>query len=99
LIKKAVQKVFSQHFKPEDFTEFLQSFASGNSLEVSDSMPTAAYAQKLNGMPGLTTALERLNGSASSAMTAAALEFILEGLHLNKKLNKKLMEGEISYWG
>jgi magnesium chelatase subunit I len=99
LIKKAVQKVFSQRFKPEDFAEFLQNFASGNSLEVSDSMPTAAYTQKLNGMSGLTKALERLNGSASSAMTAAALEFILEGLHLNKKLNKKLMEGEISYWG
>ncbi len=99
LIKKAVQKVFSQHFKPEDFTEFLQNFAAGESLEVSDSMPTAAYTQKMSSIAGITKALERLNGSKSSAMTASALEFILEGLHLNKKLNKKFIEGEISYWG
>ena len=33
------------------------------------------------------------------ALVASALEFILEGLHLNKKLNKKVLEGEISYWG
>ena len=32
-------------------------------------------------------------------MTASGIEFVLEGLHLNKKLNKKVIEGEISYWG
>ena len=35
----------------------------------------------------------------SPALVASALEFILEGRHLNKKLNKKVLEGEISYWG
>jgi hypothetical protein len=35
----------------------------------------------------------------SAATRASALEFILEGLHLNKKLNKKALDGEISYWG
>jgi magnesium chelatase subunit I len=99
LIKKAVKKVFSQNFKPEDFTEFLQNFTDGGSLEVSDTMPTAVYTQKLQGMVGLTKAMKQLGVSNSPATTASCLEFILEGLHLNKKLNKKMLEGEISYWG
>ena len=99
LIKKAVKKVFSQHFKPEDFTEFLQNFADGGSLEVSDTMPTAVYTHKLQGLAGLTKAMQHLGASDSPAAFASCLEFILEGLHLNKKLNKKMLEGEISYWG
>jgi magnesium chelatase subunit I len=99
LIKKAVKKVFNQHFKPEDLAEFLRNFAEGGSFEVSDTMPTAVYNQKVRTMAGLANAFKRLNGSQTPATIASALEFILEGLHLNKKLNKKVVEGEISYWG
>jgi magnesium chelatase subunit I len=99
LIKKAVKKVFSKHFRSEDFASFLQNFTSGHSLEVSDTMPTAVYSQKARGMGGLHEALQRLEMLESAATMASALEFILEGLHLNKKLNKKVLEGEISYWG
>jgi magnesium chelatase subunit I len=99
LLKKAVKKVFNQHFKLEDFTEFLRHFGDGASFEVSDTMPTAVYSQKVRSLAGLTNAMKRLNGSESPATVACVLEFILEGLHLNKKLNKKMVEGEISYWG
>jgi magnesium chelatase subunit I len=99
LIKKAVKKVFNRHCQPEEFTDFLQQFGDGSSLEVSDTMPTAVYHQKTRAMTGLTKVMKRLNGSESPATVASALEFILEGLHLNKKLNKKVVEGEISYWG
>jgi magnesium chelatase subunit I len=99
LIKRAVQKVFSRNFKSEDFADFMQNFAAGRSLEVSDTMPTAVYTQKIRDITGLTKAIKRLDSAGSPAMMASALEFILEGLHLNKKLNKKVVEGEISYWG
>lgn len=99
LIKKAVKKVFNRLFKAEDFTPFLQHFTAGQSCEVSDTMPTAVYSQKLSNMSGLTDAIQRLNSYGSPAQVASAVEFILEGLHLNKKLNKKILEGEISYWG
>ena len=60
LIKKAVKKVFSKHFRSEDFTSFLQNFTSGRSLEVSDTMPTAVYSQKARSLGGLHEALQRL---------------------------------------
>jgi magnesium chelatase subunit I len=99
LLKKAVKKVFNQHCKQEEFAEFLRNFADGGSFEVSDTMPTALYGQKVRSLAGLKNVLKRLNGSESPATVASALEFILEGLHLNKKLNKKTVAGEISYWG
>ena len=99
LIKKAVKKVFNKAFRSEDFTAFLQNFTSGRSLEVSDTMPTAVYSQKTQEVSGLHDALQRLESLDRPAMRASAIEFILEGLHLNKKLNKKILEGEISYWG
>jgi magnesium chelatase subunit I len=99
LVKKAVKKVFGKHFRSEDFASFLQNFTSGRSLEVSDTMPTAVYGQKVRGMGGIHETLQRLEVLESPAMIASALEFVLEGLHLNKKLNKKMLEGEISYWG
>lgn len=99
LVKKAVKKVFSKNFRSEDFTSFLQNFTSGRSLEVSDTMPTAVYSQKARSLGGLHEAFQRLEMLESTATMASALEFILEGLHLNKKLNKKILEGEISYWG
>ena len=99
LIKKAIQRVFSRYATAADFDEFLQNFAEGKSLEVSETMPVAVYAQHAKNLTGFSQALERLAGGGSAAMVASAMEFVLEGLHLHKKLNKKLFEGEISYWG
>jgi len=100
LTKKAVQKVFNRYAKPEDYTEFLNNFKNGHSVEVSDTMPTALYTRHFNAFGGLSNAIDRLaDGGSTPGTVASALEFILEGLHLNKKLNKKTLEGEISYWG
>ena len=62
-------------------------------------MPTAAYKQKTKDVTGLRKLMQRLGCARSPALLASGLEFVLEGLHLNKKLNKKVIEGEISYWG
>jgi magnesium chelatase subunit I len=99
LIKKAVQKVFNRYAKAEDFADFTAHFTDGRSVEVSDTMPTAIYSQHVRENKELSKALNRLAQNGSPALVASALEFILEGLHLNKKLNKKIIEGEITYWG
>jgi hypothetical protein len=57
------------------------------------------YSQHARDNKDLSKALNRLAKDGSPALVASALEFILEGLHLNKKLNKKVLEGEITYWG
>lgn len=99
LLKKAVQRVFNRYVKSEEFTAFLQGFSDGRSLEVSDTMPTTVYTQHVRNFTGLSTTINRLVPGGGPGVTASVLEFILEGLHLNKKLNKRAVEGEISYWG
>ena len=99
LTRQAVRKVFNQTFNASDLEDVVEYFGLGESLEVSETMPTAAYNQKTQDVTGLASLLQRLGCSKNSALAASGLEFILEGLHLNKKLNKKVLEGEISYWG
>lgn len=99
LTRQAVRKVFNHNFDLSDLADVLEFFGLGQSLEVSDTMPTGAYKQKTKDVDGLAKLMQRLGCAKSPALTASGIEFILEGLHLNKKLNKKVIEGEISYWG
>ena len=99
LTRQAVRKVFNQNFDASDMDDVVEYFGLGESLEVSETMPTAAYSQKTQEVTGMERLLQRLGCSNNLALAASGLEFILEGLHLNKKLNKKVIEGEISYWG
>ena len=99
LTRQAVRKVFNHNFDVSDLAGVLEYFEHGESLEVSDTMPTAVYRQKVRELDALMRLMQRLGCAKSPALLASGLEFILEGLHLNKKLNKKIVEGEISYWG
>ena len=99
LTRQAVRKVFNENFEASDLEDVVAYFGLGGSLEVSETMPTAAYNQKTQEVAGLAHLLQRLGCARNPALAASGLEFILEGLHLNKKLNKKVIEGEISYWG
>jgi magnesium chelatase subunit I len=47
---------------------------------------------------GLRTAATKL-GATEPAAIAAAIEFVLEGLHLSKKLNKDTQAGGFRYRG
>ena len=51
-------------------------------------MPSAQYAQWVKSVKGLEKVLARLYPSHDAAAVASALEFVLEGLHLSRRLNK-----------
>mgnify|MGYP006313560237 CR=1 FL=1 len=56
------------------------------------------YADILTKVDGLAEAIGSLAGE-SEAARAAAIEFMLEGLHLHKLLNKYSVDGRASYMG
>jgi len=43
--------------------------------------------------------VQKLGAAGDPALTAAAVEFVLEGLHLNKRLNKDRISGRVQYRG
>ena len=62
-------------------------------------VPSSEYADLVKQVEGMREAVEKIGATSSSAETAAAAEFLLEGLHLNKRLNKDKVGGKTQYRG
>ena len=66
-------------------------------MEVSADSPSAQYKDFFKQVPVLREALKMLGLSDSPAQLASAAEFVLEGMHLNQKLNKELRKDKTVY--
>jgi magnesium chelatase subunit I len=97
LIQAAIMSVFNRYFLVQEFDEVINSFENGLTLEVSDSIPSLTYAQNAFKLNGMKAAVTKLNAAGNPALIASAVEFILEGLHLNRKLNKDRLAGKGRY--
>jgi magnesium chelatase subunit I len=97
LIQKAVLVVFGERLKLEELDLLVSSFQEGWWVEVSDALPAAHYLPILSTVKGLKQGIARLNVGESPGEMASAIELILEGLHLNNKLNKDTLDGKVIY--
>ena len=66
---------------------------------MADLTPSAEYVKLLKQTEGLDAAVEKLGAGESKPAIASAAEFVLEGLHLNKRLNKDKVGGRYQYRG
>jgi magnesium chelatase subunit I len=98
LLQRAVLNVFNRAFPAAEAERVAATFQDGVNVLVADTMPAAEYAKQIAQFPGLQGAVARL-GATEPAAAAAALEFVLEGLHLNRKLNKDVQAGRVRYRG
>ncbi len=96
LMHKAVLNVFGRAFGAVELAEVVKGFEGGAVIQASDTMPSEEYVKQAGQMPGLRAAAAKL-GAAEPAAVAAAMEFVLEGLHLGKKLNKDVQAGRYRY--
>ena len=99
LVQEAVAVVFNRRFNLMQLEELVGAFKEGLTVEVGETMPVQAYARLLQTAEGLGEALQPLGVGEDTASVAAAIEFLLEGLHLNKRLNKDQVGGQIQYRG
>ncbi|MCW5891729.1 MAG: magnesium chelatase [bacterium] len=97
LVNRAVLKVWDGYLGTEACGRVIEHFESGWGVEVSDRMASEDYREGVQKIPGLREAVERLGPFESPGLTAAAIEFVLEGLHLHQKLNKDRQGGRWSY--
>jgi magnesium chelatase subunit I len=96
LVQKAVLNVFNRSFTGGELDAVVAAFQGGFGIDVADSMPSPEYVRQIAEMRALQPALKKL-GAGDPASTAAALEFVLEGLHLSRKLNKDSRAGRDRY--
>jgi magnesium chelatase subunit I len=89
LLAAATLLVFRDTINLPEAGEIVDAFAGEVVAHTGDDLPTSAYLSLLADVPVLEPPVRRIAGDgASDAEMASALEFLLEGLHLTKRLNK-----------
>ncbi len=97
LIRKAVLLVFNRYYQVAKLEEITAYFNTGATTEVSETMANSIYLRYTKDIPGLANAIKSTTSSEQPESIAAAVEFIFEGLHLSKRLNRSKIEGKTIY--
>ncbi|HEV2528440.1 MAG TPA: sigma 54-interacting transcriptional regulator [Thermomicrobiales bacterium] len=92
LIQNAIVSTFNRYFSVRQFEALVQAFENGLAIESSELMPAMDYVHQLSHLDGVREGLDRLAVGGNPAVVASGVEFILEGLHLNRRLNKAARE-------
>jgi len=95
IIQAASKAVFDRKHEINDFTPIAEAFNEGLTIEIGEAVYAEDYGTIIEKIPGLS---ERLTAETQGTR-AAEVEFILEGLHLNKLLNKYTVSGRATYSG
>ncbi len=88
LFSAAVLTVFRSRVDAATVREVLAAFDDGRVVHTGDDVASSAYIELLAEVPALGRAVAGLGGGESPGRAASAVEFLLEGLHLSKRLNK-----------
>ena len=97
LARQAVLNVFNRHFSAPQMDPAAAQFKNGFGIEVSDMMPAKKYTANLQNNSPLAAAVKKIAKSEQPEILASAVEFILEGLYVNNKLNKTRSAGKNVY--
>jgi magnesium chelatase subunit I len=102
LVAAATLAVFRRRVTLNDPSAIVAAFTEQVVVHAGDDLPSAAYLAVLADLPELeppTRALAGADAAESPALMASALEFLLEGLHLTKRLNKDASGARALYRG
>jgi len=88
LVQGAVLAAWNRRFSVSEFDDVITRFHNGLTLDVSDVMPSMEYVHQASDLKGMRNAINKLDAQGNPTAVAASVEFVLEGLHLNRRLNK-----------
>jgi len=89
LVKGAVLTVFKEKVAPEQTRDVVSAFEEGVVAHTGEDVLSSDLAALVETVPALRPPVAALTaGDESPAAVAAAVSFVLEGLHLSKRLNK-----------
>ena len=88
LVAKATLDVFRSLVSLDELKPLVELFDQGFEVSVGDQGPETDLAKILDLSPNITPVIDRLEIRIEPQARVAAVEFLLEGLHLSKRLNK-----------
>jgi magnesium chelatase subunit I len=99
IVKASILGVFRHRCPMERFRDALAEFDGGTILHTGDDVASADYVAALEKLPALRAAILPLAGSENPGAIASAVELVLEGLHLSRRLNKDASGSRATYRG
>jgi magnesium chelatase subunit I len=98
LVRSAILTVFRERVNPENLVQVVAALEERGPVETGEDVASGDYLGLVEQMPPLQVPVAELVGeSPSPAAVASAVELILEGLHLSKRLNKDSVGGRAQY--
>jgi magnesium chelatase subunit I len=98
LFNAAVKTVFDRHYDVNDLESVAAAFMGELMVETGESTPAHDYAAITQQLPGLDDVFPDKE-NVTPGLRASTVEFVLEGLHLHKLLNKYDHAGYATYTG
>ena len=99
LVKKAVLNTFGRYYQARQFADLTQRFEDGLMIETGSDIPSARYMSSYAHLGEASALIKDIERSEDAAAIASAIEFVLEGLHLNRRLNCDRVGGQYIYSG
>ncbi|WP_330475358.1 sigma 54-interacting transcriptional regulator [Terrabacter sp. C0L_2] len=99
LLRLAVAETYRSRLSGLDLTGFTNLFAEGAVVETGELVPGSDLLAQVGPVSGLSKVLDRLGhgDDATPGQVAAAIEFVLEGLHLTRRIDKDSVAGRTVY--
>jgi len=97
VMQAAVFEVFRAAVKPERLGPLVTAFEDGLTVDTGDDLPASAYEALATDLIVLRDVADDLDVAPPAAGIASVAEFVLEGLHLTKRLNKDSFGGHAHY--
>ena len=101
LVRAAVLAVFKDTVPSATHRAVIEAFDDGVTVSAGEDISSTDYLALLKSMPALDAPVQALLAdepdAEAPAVVASAVEFVLEGLHLSKRLNKEAAGGRAQY--
>jgi magnesium chelatase subunit I len=99
LLRVATADTFRDRLRGLDLSGFTDLFAEGETVETGVLVPASELLAQLGTVPGLGKVLDGLGLGDDSDVghVASAAEFVLEGLHLTRRIDKDTIDGRTVY--
>ena len=101
LLRRATIDTFRRHLGASDLSGLIAKFDEGDTVESGEMVPAPELLRRVGHVAGLAHVMERLGieDVDMPGLAAAALEFAMEGLYLNRRISKDEVPGRVVYGG
>ncbi len=98
LVRAAILETFRECVTPQQLTAVVEALAGSDPVETGEDIASGDYTDLLEATPALRAPVAELVGAEPTpGEVASAIELVLEGLHLSKRLNKDAVGGRAQY--